>query len=185
MTFFDFFKRHIRWVMTISLAIVVLCLYTLYQLNLQAQQYEALQAQYLGISDQLTQLQSENETLSSEKQKLIDEIAKTIVSYDAQISELNGTIASLENQISDPFVLDYIKQHGYNSAEELLQTMDVPVPIDGVLGGTMRWYDSKLLTQNWALGYFEDGHIGGYAILSYAFDGAGNVTWEIVAVDLL
>ncbi|MDN5352931.1 MAG: hypothetical protein PWQ12_1852, partial [Clostridiales bacterium] len=54
MTFFDFFKRHIRWVMAISLAIVVLCLYTLYQLNLQAQQYEALQAQYSGISDQLT-----------------------------------------------------------------------------------------------------------------------------------
>ena len=183
----EFLKKHIQWVLAVLILLLVLSLYLVYKIENQSQYYSALEKHYLEATAQLDQVQNQNDLLSEEKQRLIDEIAQTVVSYNARISELNETISSLNDQLEAPFVKDYLETHGYDSSTALFNTIDLQTPVEGVLGGTMRWIyeESKVLTRNWALVYYEDGHIGGYALLKYTFDENDHVHWELIANDPL
>ncbi len=58
------------------------------------------------------------------------------------------------------------------------------IPYKGVLGGTMGFYSRKniwLLTNKWALAYFEDGHIGGYLLLEYNISNNGDIKWKRIS----
>jgi hypothetical protein len=52
-----------------------------------------------------------------------------------------------------------------------------------VLGGTMRFYDTgnvRVLGPRWVLAPFEDGHIGGKALLRYQIRGDGRIAWRLL-----
>jgi len=53
------------------------------------------------------------------------------------------------------------------------------IPAKGVLGCTMSIRDSRILTDRYAMAYYEDGHNGGYMILKYEVSN-GNITWKVV-----
>jgi len=60
------------------------------------------------------------------------------------------------------------------------------IPFKGVLGGTMFFSasESAVLSPNWVLGYFEDGHIGGHCLLEYRVQPGGHVFWKRLAAKL-
>ncbi len=65
--------------------------------------------------------------------------------------------------------------------DDLLSRWDL-VPWEGVLGGTMKIHrgrDVWFLGPSWCLAYVEDGHIGGYMLLSYEIEGA-EVEWKLL-----
>ncbi len=57
------------------------------------------------------------------------------------------------------------------------------IPEEPVLGGEMGFYSEEnihLLTDKLAIAYFEDGHIGGYAVLSYDLSDPNEISWQVV-----
>ncbi len=56
------------------------------------------------------------------------------------------------------------------------------IPYDGVLGGTMGFYDTEgiqVLSDRWVFAGFDDGHINGYMLLSYR-NNDGKIYWEVI-----
>lgn len=65
--------------------------------------------------------------------------------------------------------------------EDLLSQRDL-LPWEGVLGGTMKIQDPRdvwFLGPSWCMAYVEDGHIGGYMLLSYEM-GKPKVSWKLL-----
>jgi|SRR5690554_4677117 len=62
----------------------------------------------------------------------------------------------------------------------LLEKTDL-IPMDAVLGGTMRFNNIQLLGDQWLIADFEDGHVYGKAILEYNFDKNNTVAFRIIA----
>ncbi len=80
--------------------------------------------------------------------------------------------------------LKKLKAAGFTEPEEqLLQSLQNQpklMPGKGVLGGTMAYRQVQVLTNNFALAYFEDGHNGGYAILRYSIKNPAEINWKLV-----
>jgi len=60
------------------------------------------------------------------------------------------------------------------------------IPFPGVEGGTMRFYSgqSRLVSGEWAYGYFEDGHVSGRGVFEFHVDRGGRIGWKRVAAKL-
>lgn len=59
------------------------------------------------------------------------------------------------------------------------------IPVEGVLGGTMNFYDREaihVLNDQWIFATFEDGHIMGQIILGYDFDENNRLDFEVLAI---
>lgn len=56
----------------------------------------------------------------------------------------------------------------------------------GVLGGTMKFYESEshVLNNKWVFAYFEDGHVSGNMLLKYEVADDGKITWTKIAETL-
>jgi hypothetical protein len=55
------------------------------------------------------------------------------------------------------------------------------IPYPGVEGGTMGYYDPKavqMLPPHYAFATFDDGHIGGYMLLSFRVPESGPIVWH-------
>ncbi len=67
-----------------------------------------------------------------------------------------------------------------------LSTHPELIPFPGIEGGTMRFVvaESRLVSNEWAFGYFEDGHIAGHGIFEYKLGPGGKITWKRLAAML-
>lgn len=56
------------------------------------------------------------------------------------------------------------------------------IPYKAVFGGTMHFVPDKIviLTHNWVLAYFEDGHIHGNLLLQFGVNRQNQLTWEVI-----
>lgn len=85
-------------------------------------------------------------------------------SLEKQLSELQNTSTGYPihfsrkfRQFEDP--RSYIKNSLQNKPEE--------IPLEGVLGGTMQFRKIDILTNQWLLAIYDDGHIQGTSIFDY------------------
>ena len=172
----------------LAFLIIFVCLLLINQKNTELEETNAKIEMY---SRELIAKQNEIENLNDAKEDLIAQIAKSAVENDAEIAKLEDAVKALESHQLNSFELpDYVvsalAKHGYSKPKLLLETLsdyNHLIPVDGVLGGTMRWWpeSSVLLTDKYAFANFEDGHILGYALLEYTFDDDNNVTWRILS----
>ena len=66
--------------------------------------------------------------------------------------------------------------------KDLIKRNDL-IPFEGVLGGTMGFYDENrihILNYRWVYAHFEDGHIGGEMLLEYDISEDGKIKWNII-----
>ncbi|HAS73912.1 MAG TPA: hypothetical protein DCS67_07185, partial [Clostridiales bacterium UBA8960] len=156
--------------------------------------------QSLAINENMSRIQAierdstlksgEISTLSKEKEDLIKQVAQTAVEYEAKLDVQKNELDTLKKQLEMSYTLpDYVisrlNDHGYKSPLELLETLkdqNALIPVQGVLGGTMRWWpdQSVVLNERFVFGYFEDGHILGYGLLEYTFDNNGSLVWKLI-----
>ena len=121
---------------------------------------------------------------------MIGQIAQNAVEYDAEIADLKSKISDFETQMNNAYqypkyYTDYLIQNGFSTPASLMATLsdeDSLIPIKGILGGTMHWIPERaiLLTDKFVFASFEDGHIEGFALLQYSFEGQGEVTWKVI-----
>lgn len=180
-------KEHVILIFTVLLIALVVSIGLLIT---QSNDMEALKAEITDLQRERTTQDSEIATLNQEKEALIKQVAQTAVDYDARIAEINLTNDALESKLDVSFtlpeyVLDGLVKHGFKTPLALLEdlaTHDELLPVEGVLGGSMKWWPeySVVLNEKYVFGYFEDGHILGYALLKYSFDKDENLKWQVI-----
>lgn len=109
-----------------------------------------------------------------------------IISLQQQIAKENE---KLKIALRDIPTLDYsdierLKDYGLQDPVTDI-TVDLKkhpelIPYEAVLGGTMRFHKAYVLTPEWVLANFDDGHIGGHMLLEYDVSD-GTISWRIVA----
>lgn len=171
------------------IAIIIILALTFYGNNL-SEQLEFQQTEFQNLEKELSIKSSELTKLTGEKEDLIKQVAQTAVEYDSKLLEAKQTLdaqkLALDNSYTLPnSVVEHIQKNGYATSAKLLETLidhNDLIPIEGVLGGTMRWWPENSVILDWqrAFGYFEDGHIMGYGLLKYEFDAQGNVQWHLL-----
>ena len=173
--------------MPIALLLLVATGILLYQNNTQNRSLESKDVALENLQQELTAKDTEIKALTQSKEDLIKQVAQTAVAYDGDIALLKQEIATLkDSSYSYPdYVLSALVDHGFASPSALLETLKEHhdlIKIDGVLGGTMRWWpeNSVLINEKYVFGYFEDGHIMGYALLAYSFGDDRVPKWEVI-----
>ncbi|WP_156879167.1 hypothetical protein [Salinimicrobium xinjiangense] len=58
------------------------------------------------------------------------------------------------------------------------------IPLDGVLGGTMEFRLVQVLTEDWVLAIYDDGHIQGKSIYEYELQNDGSIRFSEVVSQL-
>ncbi|TPE43486.1 hypothetical protein [Pontibacter mangrovi] len=129
-----------------------------------------------------------------------------VAEIDQELEEQTEAIDSLEGMVLPPDTMELVPPGGAAFVDELgsLSQSDVQrlrrkglqnpetdlmndlsrkqeelLPTKGVLGGTMTIRDSRILSDHYAMAYYEDGHIGGYMLLKYEVKD-GKVTWKVL-----
>ena len=77
----------------------------------------------------------------------------------------------IKNGIENP--VEYIEK-------SLRENPDL-IPLQAVLGGTMQFVNVQLLSSEWVIADYEDGHIRGRAIYNYELDPNGQLKFELLS----
>ncbi len=121
-------------------------------------------------------------SLRAEKNRLADQVsALTAKLHSESVTPL---------VLNSDSVLRYLREQGLDDPvnqvlTDLKKRPDL-IPFDAELGGTMAFRDTAkwILTEKWVLAYFEDGHVGGRALLEYSVAN-GKLVWRRVAAYLI
>lgn len=81
--------------------------------------------------------------------------------------------------------VERLRQQGLRNPEtdlqnDLLRKQKSLLPTQGTMGGTMAIRDVRILTDRYAMAYFEDGHNGGYMVLRYEVLPGGRINWRVL-----
>jgi hypothetical protein len=183
----NWFKEHILWVVLVVVLLLIISFgqFIVYQNNIASYETEMQ-----TLTQERDRLLSETKVLTSEKERLISEVTSLVVEKKQETDLLKSEIESLNVKIRSAvipfdFIMEQLKNKGFETSEKLLETLSEEndlIPYEGELGGTMRWWptESRILNNHWALGYFEDGHVAGQALLEYQIDENQNVTWKLI-----
>ena len=127
-------------------------------------------------------VEAENE-LKSENTSLINQVHK----LNIRISSLESKLDSL-TKMNQYWFGDYEKQSFENSGitniesliDSSLRAKPELIPIDAILGGTMSFGQIQLLSSNWLVAEYDDGHIMGRALYSFEMDENNKVNFELI-----
>ncbi len=125
------------------------------------------------------------------KEAEIEALLKEVASGKKTIETLQKELDALKERAVVPseYAVKRITDAGFESLDAFYESVlkaSLEIPYDGSLGGTMRWFpqEFKLINTQWVLGYFEDGHSAGYALLKYTLEGGDQVSWTVIAIEL-
>lgn len=115
-----------------------------------------------SLSNELTEHRKRSDSL-----QLLLEKSGLAASYPVVYGKGFDTIPNPQEYIAEA-----IKQH-----ENL-------IPIDAVLGGTMEFRQVQVLTEDWVLATYDDGHVQGRSIFSYQLQPDGSIEFGHIASKL-
>lgn len=139
----------------------------------------------------LTMLEEDKETISSEYTKVKDENQKLLATIDNLNVDLKTRDEKINNlvKIDQSIIKNSLKNNGFKGEvkdieHDLLNRPEL-IPYEGILGGTMHFYEEGIhvITDKWVVAYFDDGHYGGYMLLSYDLKNE-EITWKVIVTYL-
>lgn len=124
----------------------------------------------------------------------MEERTAELDSLSAELAEQQQMRDSLQSLISNSeMAAGYPIYYGRNfdtipNPEEyittaLKQQKDI-IPLDAVLGGTMEFRQVQVITEDWVLAIYDDGHIEGKSIFEYELQEDGEIRFTEVASKL-
>ncbi|MCO5386498.1 MAG: hypothetical protein NHB14_12825 [Desulfosporosinus sp.] len=157
-------KERILWIssMVIILAVSLIIIFQ-YQIKLSNAKEKKT-----SLFNDNSQLQQENEDCATQASGLRRELEKLELGNYDKTTMLKLQAKGYTGQLKD-IVAD-------------LKMQSELIPYKGIMGGTMGFYHDKdihVLTDRWALAYFDDGHISGYMLLSYDINN-GTISWKVI-----
>lgn len=136
-------------------------------------------------TDELTKLKARYD-ITVEKHELVNEELKK------QIDDLNLLTKNANQNINkniklSDWAIEKLRAKGlsdpvHDIISDLLKHPEL-IPYEGILGGTMRFYENEIwvLNNKWVYAYFEDGHYSGYMLLEYDVTDNGKISWKKIA----
>lgn len=112
---------------------------------------------------------------------LREENTDTVIWYLVDAQGNKNAIFSMQKTENAEVSSDNISELHKDIINDLMQHPEL-IPYDGVLGGTMGFYDLEsiqVLSDRWVYAGFDDGHINGYMLLSYRIND-GKISWEVI-----
>lgn len=113
---------------------------------------------------------------SANVEDLTDGHAKGNINSDSEVllDSFKGTTLAEWQLMAYPFTPQEV-------VANLLTRPDL-IPYKPVLGGTMHFVPDMImiLTHNWVLAYFEDGHIHGNLLLEFGVNQQNQLTWQVI-----
>lgn len=99
-----------------------------------------------------------------------------------QLDSLKSRFESTNDQV----VIRGLQRQGLTVADLIADLQKHPeiIPHPGIGGGRMGFYfpeQIRVLSGRWVYAYFEDGHIGGEALLEYNVMTPSKISWKVVA----
>lgn len=140
----------------------------------------ALRTEIAEVNSQRRSLLSETETLRSQVEDAEERVAMFEAQREAEIdqSRYGSLPAGMSRAEADERIVEDLLGRGTIIIEETIGA-------EAVLGGTMGFYSPdniEVLNDRWVLAWFEDGHIGGEALLRYRFTEDGSIEWSLVEI---
>lgn len=133
----------------------------------------------------------------NERQELI-QVNSWVDKQNEQLLKLDSVLSNIDIEVNSNSIvqdkhdwifeseLRYLTENGLNNPvqqlKEDLTNRDDLIPVEGVLGGTMRIYSTdqiRILPGRYVFAVFEDGHVQGNLILQYEVKN-GQISWEII-----
>lgn len=135
-------------------------------------------------NNQLETLDAENKNLES----TVDSLMVVTESLTATIDSLMVTPNTNNSENNYWYIPNYdgevALQRGIKNPEEFIETSfrNKPdlIPMDGVLGGTMRYGNVQILSDKWLIADFNDGHIEGKGLYKYTFKTDGSLEFKLL-----
>lgn len=114
----------------------------------------------------------------------LDSLSRELARYKRTSDSLKALIE--KGDIAAQYPIYYGKEfdtieNPENYIENALRERDDLIPLDPVLGGNMAFREVKVLTEDWVLGSYDDGHIEGKAIFKYSLNPDGEVDFTLIA----
>jgi hypothetical protein len=159
-----------------GLTIVIASLMLILLFNYQSKLSEAEQV----IKNMENEMNRNKELSENRQEKLKNEIEKLKNSL-AKKEELIKTFPQLQDFMFIELKAKGFKGSSKNIVQDLLNHKEL-IPYKGVLGGTMRMDESGIyiLTDNWVLASFGDGHVFGYMLLRYTISDGRISSWKVI-----
>lgn len=128
------------------------------------------------------QIKKDRDALQASKKRLDFELRLRSDS----MTELQGAqhyLTELSDSLFDKTDINYFSRRGLKNPEKTLLNslyqQQQLIPAEAVLGGQMKIWYAVLLSRNWALAYFEDGHKAGNMLVKYTVTD-GDIQWELI-----
>ncbi|HPN57965.1 MAG TPA: hypothetical protein PLU11_02290 [Chitinophagaceae bacterium] len=119
--------------------------------------------------------------------QLVSQKTNSLKILQNKIDSLRNESIELKEELNEWFTeieIDKLRAKGIQHPEQeiTIDLLNKPnlIPYLGVLGGTMRFGDIKLLGDRWVVAYFADGHIDGEMILRYTITKDLKIKWTVI-----
>lgn len=121
---------------------------------------------------------------SNDSVRILKDSVKKSLNIIAGLERTRDSLVFENNYWFDDIIAEDLKQKGIAKPDtfvvnDLLNRQEL-VPEKGILGGTMRFTNVKLLGDRWAIAEMDDGHILGYVLLKYMVLPGKIIRWTIV-----
>lgn len=125
---------------------------------------------------QLQEIQDKADSLSRElkrQQKLSDSL-QAVLEKESEVDDFRIFYGKGYENIEAPE--EYIKNE--------LQKHKEKIPLDPVLGGTMEFREIRIISEDWLLAIYDDGHVQGKTIFKYELLSDGEMKFSPIVSDL-
>ena len=109
-----------------------------------------------------------------DQQRRMSDSLNTLLKQDSTASDLSVFFGKGFENIQNP--------EEYIATE--LEKLPEKIPLDAVLGGKMEFRQVKVLTDDWVLAFYDDGHVQGKSIYRYEIQPDGDLKFREVASSL-
>lgn len=131
-----------------------------------------------GCSNNDSAIQKMNPTLDS-----LREINASIINQRDSIIKEYKTFEKYGYWFNPKYFDDFYSKQGIAKIEYIcdsLRNNPKLIPMDGILGGTMHFEKIDLLSSEWVIAEYNDGHTMGKAIYKYKINGDGSISFKII-----
>lgn len=127
---------------------------------------------------------NDNDRDMETKDMQLDSLSRELAKYKRTSDSLKALIE--KGDIAAKYPIYYGKE--FDSIENperriknALQNRSELIPLEPVVGGTMAFREVKVLTEDWVLGIYDDGHIQGKSIYKYTLQPDGTIGFDLIA----
>lgn len=134
-------------------------------------------------------LLEEIQAMSNSKEEMTDAVSNLATlckEAEEQIEALEDSL-NANNLILNDYDIFTLKEYDIDDTDDILDDLFLQTDLiesEPVLGGTMRFVSAYMISKDWVIGSFEDGHLAGVGIYQFEVLDNTDITWRIIVEEM-